>query len=193
LAATPSTMMALGTPAPDFRLPDTTSGRDVALADAAGERGTLVMFLCNHCPYVKHVQPELARIGREFPARGIGVVAISSNDVEKYPQDGPQEMRGEARAAGYAFPYLFDETQEIARAYGAACTPDFFLFDAQRRLVYRGQLDASRPQNDLPVTGEDLRAAMEALISGRPVPGEHVPSIGCNIKWKPGNAPGETR
>jgi len=193
VAATPSTMMALGTPAPDFRLPDTASGREVTLGDAAGEHGTLVMFLCNHCPFVKHVQAELARIGREFPPRGVGVVAISSNDVEKYPQDGPGEMRAEALAAGYTFPYLFDETQETAHAYEAACTPDFFLFDAQRRLVYRGQLDASRPQNDQPVTGEDLRAAMEALIAGRPVSPEQSPSIGCNIKWKPGNAPGEAR
>jgi peroxiredoxin len=184
-------MLALGTRAPDFRLPDTTSGRQLSYADVAGARGTLVMFLCNHCPYVKHVQGELSRIGREFPPRGIGVAGISSNDVENYPQDGPEQMRDEAREAGYAFPYLFDETQDVARAYHAACTPDFFLFDADRRLVYRGQLDDSRPKNGLPVTGRDLRAAIEALIAGEPVPEEQTPSIGCNIKWKPDGTRGE--
>jgi peroxiredoxin len=184
-------MLALGTRAPEFELLDTVSERHVSYRDVEGEHGTLVMFLCNHCPYVKHVQEELARIGREFPERGVGVVAISSNDVEQYPQDGPEAMRSEAAAAGYAFPYLFDETQEVARDYRAACTPDFFLFDAERRLAYRGQLDASRPHNDRPVTGEDLRAAMEALIAGRSVPEAQTPSIGCGIKWKPGRAPGD--
>jgi peroxiredoxin len=184
-------MLALGTRAPEFELLDTVSERHVSYRDVEGEHGTLVMFLCNHCPYVKHVQEELARIGREFPDRGVGVVAISSNDVEQYPQDGPEAMRSEAAAAGYAFPYLFDETQEVARAYHAACTPDFFLFDADRRLVYRGQLDDSRPKNGLPVTGRDLRAAIEALIAGEPVPEEQTPSIGCNIKWKPDGTRGE--
>lgn len=189
MAATPSTMLALGTPAPDFRLPDTVSGRTIGLDDVAGEHGTLVMFVCNHCPYVKHVRDELARIGDEFPPRGIGVVAISANDAGRYPQDGPEAMRAEAQAAGYAFPYLYDESQRTARAYQASCTPDFFLFGADRRLAYRGQLDASRPGNGVPVTGEDLRRAMVSLVEGRPVPMEQTPSIGCNIKWKPGNAP----
>lgn len=189
MAAVPSTMLELGTTAPDFSLTDTRTGATVARDEARGEKGLLVMFLCNHCPFVKHVQQELAKLGREYQQKGLGIVAISSNDVEKYPDDGPEKMREEAERAGYTFPYLFDETQEVAKAYRAACTPDFFLFDADLRLAYRGQLDDSRPKNDVPVTGKDLRAAIDAVLAGRPVPEKQWPSIGCNIKWKPGNEP----
>jgi hypothetical protein len=147
------------------------------------------MFICNHCPFVKHVREELVRLGRDYEQRSVGIVAISSNDVAAYPDDSPERMREEKERAGYPFPYLFDESQEVAAAYRAACTPDFFLFDADRRLVYRGQLDDSRPGNDLPVTGSDLRAAMEAVLAGRPAPEPQKPSLGCNIKWKPGNEP----
>ena len=181
-------MLALGTSAPDFRLPDTT-GRLVARDDFAGHPALLVMFICNHCPYVKHVADEIARLGREYQARGVGVVAISSNDVAQYPEDGPAEMARFAAAWGFTFPYLYDETQAVAQAYHAACTPDFFLFDADRRLVYRGQLDGARPANDIPVDGRDLRASLEATLAGGPVPGPQLASIGCNIKWKPGNEP----
>ncbi len=189
MAAVPSTMLELGTTAPDFSLTDTRTGATVSRGEARGEKGLLVMFLCNHCPFVKHVQQELAKLGREYQQKGLGIVAISSNDVEKYPDDGPEKMREEAERAGYTFPYLFDETQEVAKAYRAACTPDFFLFDADLRLAYRGQLDDSRPKNDVPVTGKDLRAAIDAVLAGRPVPEKQWPSIGCNIKWKPGNEP----
>jgi peroxiredoxin len=185
MVATPSTMLPLGTPAPDFRLPDPASGREVSLADVRSERGLLVAFLSNHCPFVKHVKAELVRFGEEYAARGLGVVAIMANDVEKYPDDAPEKMAVE----GYPFPYLYDETQEVAKAYHAACTPDFFLFDGDGRLAYRGQLDASRPQNDVPVTGADLRAAADAVLAGDPVPADQTPAIGCNIKWKPGNEP----
>jgi peroxiredoxin len=181
-------MLPLGTPAPDFELPN-VDGRLVPLADAAGPRGTLVMFICNHCPFVKHVADELATLGRDFMPRGIGVVAISANDVSTHPADSPEQMVREAEERGYPFPYLYDATQDVAKAYRAACTPDFFLFDAGKRLVYRGQLDASRPGNDVPVTGGDLRAAIEALLAGRPVAAEQTPSIGCNIKWKAGQEP----
>jgi peroxiredoxin len=180
-------MLELGTPAPGFVLPG-TDGTIVRLDSLRG-RALLVMFICNHCPFVKHVRHELARLGRDYAAKGVDVVAISSNDAEAYPQDGPDAMRREKEQAGYVFPYLFDETQEVAAAYRAACTPDFFLFDADRRLAYRGQLDDSRPGNDVPVTGADLRAAMDALLEGRAVPAEQKPSLGCNIKWKPGNEP----
>jgi peroxiredoxin len=185
-----STMLPLGTEAPPFRLPDTVSGRVVSTDDFRDAPALLVMFISNHCPYVKHVQHELARIGREYGERGAAVVAIASNDVERYPQDGPDAMKEEAETVGYPFPYLYDETQDVARAYRAACTPDFFLFDGERRLVYRGQLDSSRPRNDTPVTGSDLRAALDAVLAGEPVPEEQVPSIGCGIKWKPGTEPG---
>ena len=148
------------------------------------------MFICNHVPYVKHVRGELARIGTEYPPRGIAIVAINSNDAAKYPADSPAKMKEEAAAAGYAFPYLFDEDQSVARAYQAACTPDFFLFDRARKLVYRGQMDGARPGNDQPNDGRDLRRALEALLAGKPVPSDQVPSMGCNIKWKPGNQPG---
>ncbi len=184
MAKTESTMLPLGTPAPDFKLPDTVSGKDISLEDVAGDRGTLVMFICNHCPFVKHVLDELVRLGRDYPGQGIGVVAISSNDVTGYPQDRPERMADLARDMGFAFPYLYDESQNTARAYDAACTPDFFVFDADRKLVYRGQLDDSRPGNGIEVTGKDLRAALDALVEGQPVAKEQKPSIGCNIKWK---------
>jgi peroxiredoxin len=188
MVRTPSTMLPLGTRAPDFALPN-VDGRTVTLADSAGPKGTLVMFICNHCPFVKHVADQLAALGREYLPRGIGVVAISSNDVSSHPADSPEQMVHEAEDRGYVFPYLYDETQEVAHAYHAACTPDFFLFDGDRKLTYRGQLDSSRPGNDVPVTGADLRAAIDALLAGHPVPTEQRPSLGCNIKWKPGNEP----
>ncbi|MFM8379486.1 MAG: thioredoxin family protein [Planctomycetia bacterium] len=188
MVRTPSTMLPLGTPAPDFSLPS-VDGRTLSLADVAGEKGTLVMFICNHCPFVKHVADELAALGREYLPRGVGVVAISSNDVASHPADSPEQMVHEAEQRGYVFPYLYDETQAVAQAYHAACTPDFFLFDASRKLVYRGQLDASRPGNGIPLTGADLRAALDAVLAGRPVATDQIPSLGCNIKWKPGNEP----
>ncbi|MBN2506630.1 MAG: thioredoxin family protein [Verrucomicrobia bacterium] len=188
MARTPSTMLALGTPAPDFELPD-TRGNTVSSADFKAAPALLVIFLCNHCPFVKHIRAELARLGRDYVARGVAIVGINANDVAHYPEDSPQRMAEEAKAAGYTFPYLYDETQAVARAYHAACTPDFFLFDRDRRLVYRGQLDDSRPDNGLPVTGRDLRAALEAVLANRPVAPLQKPSIGCNIKWKPGQEP----
>lgn len=182
-------MLALGTVAPDFSLPDVVTEKTVALGDFKGAPALLVMFICNHCPYVKHVQAGMAQMAADFQAKGVAVVAISSNDVENYPDDSPENMRAEARTAGYSFPYLFDESQAAARSFRAACTPDFFLFDGQRRLVYRGQMDDARRGNDLPVTGKDLRAALDAVLGGRPVSTHQVPSLGCNIKWKPGNEP----
>ncbi|HEU0055474.1 MAG TPA: thioredoxin family protein, partial [Longimicrobium sp.] len=186
--ATPSTMLELGTQAPFFSLPD-TDGETVSLEDARGAKAVLVMFICNHCPFVKHVRAELARLGEEYAPRGVAIFAISSNDADAYPPDGPDAMRQEKEAAGYVFPYLFDRLQDVAKAYHAACTPDFFLFGGDQRLVYRGQLDDSRPGNGLPVTGRDLRRALEAVLEERPVSPDQKPSIGCNIKWKPGNAP----
>jgi peroxiredoxin len=188
MAKTPSTMLPLGTIAPDFRLPD-TNGKLVSLGEFTGQSALLVMFICNHCPFVKHIRSELANIGREYGARGVGIIAISSNDAANYPDDSPAKMKDEARDAGYNFPYLYDESQAVAQAYRAACTPDFFLFDRNHRLVYRGQLDASRPGNGAPVTGKDLRAALDALVNGKPVASTQTPSLGCNIKWKPGNEP----
>ncbi|MBS0264110.1 MAG: thioredoxin family protein [Planctomycetes bacterium] len=188
MALTPSTMLALGTAAPAFALPD-TQGKTVALADFQKAPALLVMFICNHCPYVKHVRAELARLGKDYQARGVAVVAISSNDAQSYPDDSPAKMALEAQDAGYTFPYLYDESQAVAHAYQAACTPDFFLFDGQRKLVYRGQLDDSRPGNGLPVTGQDLRAALDAVLAGSAAPATQKPSIGCNIKWKAGNEP----
>jgi len=187
--AVPSTMLALGTKAPEFELPDVVTGLPVGIRDFDGKRALLVMFICRHCPYVRHVRGELARLGRDFAESDLAIVAISSNDPAEYPEDAPESLAEDARQAGYAFPYLFDETQEIARAYTAACTPDFFLFDADRALVYRGQLDDSRPSNGLPVTGEDLRAAIDAVLSGGPVAQEQRASIGCGIKWRAGNEP----
>jgi len=187
MVATGSTMIPLGTQAPEFALPDTAGGTR-SLSDFSGVP-LLVMFICNHCPFVKHVAATLADLGHEYQARGFGIVAINSNDAETYPQDGPDTMAEEAGARGYSFPYLFDESQDIARAYTAACTPDFFVYDGDHRLVYRGQLDDSRPGNEVPVTGADLRAAMDAVIEGRPPLSQQKPSTGCNIKWKPGNEP----
>ena len=187
--AVPSTMLALGTKAPEFELPDVVTGLPVSIRDFDGKRALLVMFICRHCPYVRHVRGELARLGRDFAESDLAIVAISSNDPAEYPEDAPESLAEDARQAGYAFPYLFDETQAIARAYTAACTPDFFLFDADRALVYRGQLDDSRPSNGLPVTGEDLRAAIDAVLSGGPVAQEQRASIGCGIKWRAGNEP----
>ena len=189
MVRTPSTMLPLGTRAPDFTLPN-VDGRLVSLAGAVGPKGTLVMFICNHCPFVKHVADQLAALGRDFMPQGIGIVAISANDVATHPADSPEQMVREAEERGYPFPYLYDASQEVAKAYHAACTPDFFLFDGTRSLVYRGQLDASRPGNDVPVTGADLREAIEAILAGRVPAGNQTPSIGCNIKWKPGNEPG---
>lgn len=190
MAETPSTMLPLGTEAPEFALPD-TDGRTVSLDDFAGSPALLVLFICNHCPFVKHVGRELVRIGEDYGARGVGIVAISSNDAERYPDDSPAAMKLEKARVGYPFPYLFDETQDVARAYRAACTPDIYLFDASRRLVYRGQLDDSRPANGKPVTGRDLRAALDAVLEGGTITEDNqVPSTGCNIKWKPGTEPG---
>jgi peroxiredoxin len=192
MAATPSTMLALGTLAPDFTLPDAVSGREIRFSELRAGRPALVMFICNHCPFVKHVRAQLAALGRDYADR-LCIIAISSNDATAYPDDGPDRMKAEAAAAGYTFPYLFDESQQVARAYRAACTPDFFLFDASARLVYRGQLDDSRPSNTLPVTGRDLRAAIDALLAGGTPSATQRPSIGCNIKWKPGNEPDYAR
>lgn len=183
MALTESTMLPLGTPAPDFALPD-TDGHTVRLADFDDAPALLVIFMCNHCPFVRHLRKGLAQFARDYHGRGLAIVAISSNDVSSYPQDSPEEMARERAEAGYEFPYLYDESQNIARAYGAACTPDFFLFDGGRRLVYRGQFDDSRPGNDLPVTGADLRTAADAVLAGKPVFRNQKPSIGCNIKWK---------
>lgn len=182
-------MLPLGTPAPAFALPDVVSGRPVSLSDFSTAPALLVMFICNHCPYVKHVESGMVETAKDLQARGVAVVAISSNDVALYPDDSPEQMKLIARRGGYTFPYLYDESQSAAKAYRAACTPDFFLFDSNRKLVYRGQMDDSRRGNDRPVTGRDLRAAVDAVLDGRPVTSEQVPSLGCNIKWKPGNEP----
>ena len=192
MAETPSRMMALGTPAPDFRLLDTNGG-SVSLRDFKDAPALLVMFICNHCPFVRHVAEGIASMCREYEGRGVAVVAVNSNDVSNYPDDGPEKMTEEKRARRYTFPYLYDESQDVAGAYGAACTPDFFLFDGNRRLAYRGRMDGSRPGNGVPVTGGDLRAAMDEILSGKPVSGDQKPSIGCNIKWKPGNTPDDVR
>jgi peroxiredoxin len=186
MAAVESQMLELGTTAPAFSLPD-PDGKRHSLADDAD--AYLVMFICNHCPFVKHIREALAALGRDYGGRGVAIYAINSNDIDKYPADGPAEMKREAAAHGYTFPYLLDEDQAVAKAYRAACTPDFFVFDGDRKLVYRGQLDDSRPSNDKPVDGRDLRAALDAVLSGRAVDERQVPSIGCNIKWIPGNEP----
>ena len=188
MAQTPSTMLALGTKAPAFTLPD-TNGKTVSLDDFKSSSALLVMFICDHCPFVKHIRSELAKIGAEYQKRGAAVVAIMPNDVANYPDDSPAKMKDEAKIAGYTFSYLYDESQAAAKAYRAACTPDFYLFDTEHRLVYRGQLDDSRPSNALPVTGKDLRAALDAVLSGKPVSQDQKPSVGCNIKWKTGEEP----
>lgn len=184
MALTPSSMLPLGTLAPGFSLPDTVSGNTLSLEQLRGRRATLVMFICNHCPYVRHVNAELVRLARDYAPRGISFVAISANDAAKYPDDAPERMQEAARTLGYPFPYLYDQTQAVARAYQAACTPDFFLFDAALRCVYRGQLDDSRPGNGQPVDGADLRAALDAVLANRAPNPEQKPSMGCNIKWR---------
>jgi peroxiredoxin len=188
MAAT-STMTDLGSRLPSFALPDVTTGRVVSDADVTGTRALLVMFICRHCPYVAHVREEIARLAVDYADADLSIVAISSNDPQAYPEDAPESLAEEARQAGYRFPYLFDETQEVAKAFGAACTPDFFLYDASRQLVYRGQLDDSRPRNGVPVTGKDLRAAIDAVLDDRAVSPDQRASVGCSIKWKPGNEP----
>ena len=189
MALTPSTMLPWGTLAPDFRLPDAVSGRTVALGDFAKSPVLVVVFICNHCPYVKHIRAGLAAFARDYQAKDVGIVAINANDVADYPEDSPAKMKTEAKAAGYTFPYLFDETQAVAKAYRAACTPDLYVFERSRKLVYRGQFDDSRPGNGRPVTGADLRAACDAMLAGRAPAADQKPSIGCNIKWRPGNEP----
>ncbi|MEL6973652.1 MAG: thioredoxin family protein [Bacteroidota bacterium] len=184
MALTESNMLALGTVAPAFELPDTISGTTLSYDDTKGERGTVVMFICNHCPYVIHVNDELVRIAADYQAKGISFVGISSNDVVNYPMDGPEKMTEHAKAAGYNFPYLYDESQEVARAYDAACTPDLYVFDGDQKLYYRGRLDGSRPGNNAPLTGADLRQAIDDMLAGRPIPETQYPSAGCNIKWK---------
>jgi len=188
MALTPSTMLPLGTTAPDFKLPD-TDGKFVPLAAFKDGAALLVVFMCNHCPYVVHIRSGLAQFARDYAPRGVGIVGINANDVKNYPADSPAKMKDEVKSAGYIFPYLYDETQAVAKKYRAACTPDFFLFDRGRRLVYRGQFDASRPGNGIPVTGKDLRAALDAVLAGKPASDRQVASIGCNIKWKAGNEP----
>ncbi|GAB5405037.1 MAG: thioredoxin family protein [Aureliella sp.] len=188
MVRTASTMLPLGTQAPDFTLPD-FDGKSVSLNDCRGEKGLLVIFMCNHCPYVKHVAPELARLAKDYAAKGVATVGISSNDVDAYPDDSPEKMKLEAQEQGYTFPYLYDATQQVAAAYHAACTPDFYLFDADLKLAYRGQLDGTRPKQDQQPDGTDLRAAIDALLSGSAIPEPQKPSIGCNIKWKAGAEP----
>lgn len=188
MVRTASTMLPLGTIAPDFELPD-FNGHTVSRKDVSGSAGLLVVFMCNHCPYVKHVAKELVRISNQYSPLGIGIVGISSNDIVSHPEDAPEKMKEEAELQGYRFPYLFDETQAVAKAYRAACTPDFFLFDSDLRLVYRGQMDDSRPKTGDSPTGKDLRAAMDAVLTGDPLPEPQKPSIGCNIKWKSGSEP----
>ena len=184
MARTPSNMLPLGTIAPDFKLVDAITNDPVSLKDIRGEKGTVVMFICNHCPFVIHVNEEIVRVANDYRAQGFGFVAISSNDIEKYPQDGPEFMWKTAQKNKYTFPYVYDETQDIAKAYDAACTPDFYLFDADLRLIYRGQLDDSRPGNGIPVNGRDLRQALDAVLRNAQVSKDQKPSIGCNIKWK---------
>ncbi|HLS12159.1 MAG TPA: thioredoxin family protein [Flavobacteriaceae bacterium] len=184
MAVTPSNMIPLGTKAPDFTLPNTVNDHLISLEDVRGKKGTVIMFICNHCPYVKHVNKELVRLCNDYRVTGFGFAAISSNDVENYPQDGPQKMRKVALENNYPFPYLYDETQEVAKAYDAACTPDFYLFDTDLKLVYRGQLDSSRPGNSIPVNGIDLRQALDAILNNNPPLKTQIPSMGCNIKWK---------
>ena len=189
MARTPSQMIDLGTEAPNFQLPDVVSGKTLGLDDFPDAKGFMIAFICNHCPFVQLIRHELARYGREYTEKGLAVIAINSNDIAAHPEDGPDAMRDDARRFGYAFPYCLDEDQSIAKEYQAACTPDLYLFDADRKLVYRGQFDGSRPGNDVPVTGEDLRAATNALLAGQSIPADQKASLGCNIKWRPGNEP----
>jgi len=186
---TESTMLPLGTQAPSFNLEDVTSGTTVTLTNFIDKKGLLVMFICQHCPFVKHVEDELGKIGQDYVPQDIGILAISANSIETHPQDDPDNMREQVKRANFNFPYAYDATQEVAKSYTAACTPDFFLFDSDLKLAYRGQLDDARPGNDKPVNGKDLRAALDQLIAGQSVPEEQKPSIGCNIKWAPGKAP----
>lgn len=188
MVKTASTMLPLGTTAPEFQLPDVVSGETISLATFADKKALLVMFICQHCPFVKHVKPELARIGRDYSDR-LGIVAISANDVENYPDDSPEKLKQMAEEHEFNFPVCYDESQEVSKAYTAACTPDFFLFDESNRLVYRGQLDDSRPSTDVPVSGRDLRLAIDAVLRDKEIDPQQKPSIGCNIKWKPGNEP----
>ena len=188
MVLTPSTMLPLGTRAPDFSLPD-TNGKTISLSNFDNAPALLVIFMCNHCPFVKHVADEMAKLTSEYQARGVAVVAINSNDVASHPDDSPEKMAEEVAARSYTFPYLYDETQEVAKDFRAACTPDFYVFDREQVLAYRGQMDPSRPDSGIPVTGEDLRAALDSVLEGRPTADEQTPSIGCNIKWKAGNAP----
>lgn len=182
-------MLDLGTPAPDFQLPDVVSGETISLSTFAGKKALFIMFICQHCPFVKHVERELANIGKDYVPLDVGTIAISANNVETHPGDSPDKLKEMALELGFNFPYCYDETQEVAKAYTAACTPDFFLFDRELKLAYRGQLDDSRPSNDKPVTGSDIRAALDAVLAGNSLNGEQKPSVGCNIKWKPGNEP----
>jgi peroxiredoxin len=185
----PSNMLPLGTKAPEFQLPDVVTGKKVSLATFAGKKALLVLFICRHCPYVVHVQHELVKLGRDYAGKDVGIVAISANDAGRYPDDAPDKLREMAQQLGFNFPLCFDESQQTAQAYRAACTPDIYLFDADHKLVYRGQLDDSRPGNNIPVTGKDLRAALDAVLTGKPVRPDQKPSAGCSIKWKPGNEP----
>ena len=188
MVKTLSTMLPLGTPAPDFSLPD-TEGKIVSLSDFRDAPALLVVFMCNHCPYVKHIAQEFAELALEYQKKGVAVVGINSNDWQTFPEDSPQKMAEEVKHRGYTFPYLYDETQQVAKAYRAACTPDFYLFDRDRKLVYRGQMDDSRPGSDVDVTGRDLRIALDAVLAGKPIGENQRPSLGCNIKWRPGNEP----
>lgn len=189
MARTESTMLALGTLAPDFQLPDVVSGAIISLESFAQKQALVVMFICQHCPFVKHIQEQLSSLGKDYHNTDLGIVAISTNDAVKYPDDSPEKLKQMAQELGFTFPLCYDETQEVAKSYTAACTPDFFLFDGDRHLVYRGQLDDSRPSTNIPVTGRDLRQAIASTLAGKPVNSEQKPSLGCNIKWKPGNEP----
>lgn len=189
MSLTPSTMLPLGTKAIDFNLKDVISGNQISLKNFNDKKALLVMFICRHCPYVRHVQSEIAKIGKDYAGKSLGIVAINANDISAYPEDGPEGMRKQVLELGFTFPYCFDETQETAKVYTAACIPDFFLFDKERKLVYRGQLDGSRPGNNTPLTGEDLRGAIDAVLEEKPISSEQKPSTGCSIKWKSGNEP----
>jgi peroxiredoxin len=193
MALTASTMLELNTKAPEFHLPDVVSGKTISLDTFAGKKALLVMFICRHCPFVKHIQTELAQLGKDYKEQNLAIVAISANNADQYPEDAPDKLKEMVEELEFTFPFCYDETQETAKAYTAACTPDFFLFNAERNLVYRGQLDDSRPSNGIPVTGKHLRLAIETLLADHPITQEQKPSIGCNIKWKPGNAPSYSR